>query len=243
MSRHRIVISKFLLLSLLLTLATRGEAQTPGRSACKVGKNAPKAGFWAWAYGSRVKVYLLRNNFIEEQSKSIVTALHRWNEVSVLTNSAVVFEYAGITSEPQACDNCVTIMRGSVSDKRKQHTAADLIAYSEGDRVIVRATIVIASGLTNLAELSEVVTHELGHTFGLFDCYTCGDKTTVMNQFKGLNSPNGLMDPTSCDIAQVMSLYRNAPAETLASKRRKRIQIDEGAEPEEDDTPIVVPHP
>ena len=87
--------------------------------------------------------------------------------------------------------------------------------------------------------LTNAVAHELGHSFGLLDCYSCKDKTTVMNQFKNVNTSNHMNGPTACDVAQVKSAYR-AHANHAA---QKKIVVEEGAEPVDDDTPIVLRKP
>jgi hypothetical protein len=228
----------------LLIVPSPSATEKLERPACRVGSNATRAGFWAWGYGSRVKVYMRSNDFTVEESKSLLQSLEIWNRASVLTKSGVMLEYVGTTDEAQVCENCLTIVRGKPAEKGKRHTAADLIAYGDYDQILTRATVVINPSLTNLDELGEVMAHELGHTFGLFDCYTCTDRSTLMNQFKGLNSPNGLAGPTPCDIAQVAANYRDVLERTLAAKaRRKTLQVDDGEEPVEDETPIIIPKP
>ena len=82
--------------------------------------------------------------------------------------------------------------------------------------------------------------HELGHNLGLVDCYTCKRNTTVMNQFERVNVPEELDRPTACDIAQVKESYRELKTRVALTKK-KQVTEDEGEEPVDDDTPIVVP--
>ncbi|HKR12962.1 MAG TPA: hypothetical protein VJT15_12965 [Pyrinomonadaceae bacterium] len=58
--------------------------------------------------------------------------------------------------------------------------------------------------LTNHATLTNAIAHELGHSFGLLDCYSCKDKSTVLNQFKSINTPNHISGPTACDTPVVV---------------------------------------
>jgi hypothetical protein len=62
-----------------------------------------------------------------------------------------------------------------------------------------------------------------------------------MNKFDTLNVPNGLDRPTSCDIAQVREAYREL--KTRLASKKKPIPEDDGEEPIDDDTPVVVPAP
>lgn len=213
-------------------------AQTKG---CEVGVQAPPIGFWTWPTGSQVKVYVVESNFQPSEVSFLLTPLASWNAVSEVTGSRVKFEYAGATTSPRHCENCLTIERGAVYDKRHRHLT-ELRAFSaRGDRMLSWASIVIDPALTNPKALTDAVAHELGHNFGLLDCYSCKTKTTVMNQFGPTNVANEMPGPTACDVAQVKLSYKlltlSTSRTTLASK------IDEGEEPVDDDTPIVVPKP
>ena len=68
----------------------------------------------------------------------------------------------------------------------------------------------------------------IGLNFGLLDCYTCKHKSTVMNQFKVVDVPNGMEGPTRCDIAQVREAYeelkvRVRPSPTKRSRMRAAV--------------------
>src|SRR5258705_4370404 len=78
----------------------------------------------------------------------------------------------------------------------------------------------------------------------VLDWYTCKRKSTVMNQFEAVNMPNGMEGPTSCDIAQVKEAYKELKVLVRASPPdRKLMPEDEGEEPVDDDTPVLVPTP
>jgi hypothetical protein len=210
-----------------------------GLARCQVGRNAAGIGFWTWPAAARVKVYVRMKDFRLEEVPYLLSPLEAWNSVSEMTGSGVKFEYAGATAEQLDCRGCLTIMRGQVFDKRKRHVT-ETRAYSvHRDQLITYAAIVIDPSLTNLRALSNAVTHELGHNLGLVDCYGCRRNTTLMAGFRALNVANDLDAPSPCDIAQVREAYaelkvRVGPSPVLA-------QVDEGEEPVDDDTPIVVP--
>ena len=133
-------------------------------------------------------------------------------------------------------------MRGSVFDKTKRHVTELRAVSLHRDQIINYAAIVVDFKLTNPKALGDALAHEIGHNFGLFDCYTCREKSTVMNQFKAVNVPNDMATPTPCDIAQVREAYKELRVHVRPSPTN-RGQIDEGEEPVDDDTPIVVPKP
>jgi len=105
------------------------------------------------------------------------------------------------------------------------------------------ATIVIDPVLTSPKTLTNAVAHELGHTFGLLDCYSCKQESTVMIQFKTVNASNEMDGPTACDVVQVKRAYHVLAAQLKRLPQPKPIVVDEGEEPVEDDTPVVVPKP
>ena len=207
---------------------------------CEVGVIAPTIGFWAWPAGTQVKVYVVESGFQPGEVSFLLTPLASWNSVSEVTGSRVKFEYAGTVTSAQHCDNCLTIERGVVFDKQQRHLT-ELRAYSaRGDQTLSWASIVIDPALTNPKALTDAVAHELGHNFGLRDCYSCKSKSTVMNQFKAVNVAKDVAAPTSCDIAQVKAAYKRL---TLNPTIARKFVGDEGEEPVDDDTPIVIPNP
>lgn len=207
---------------------------------CRVGQQAPPIGFWTWAANAHVKVYIVSADFATEQIPYLLTALLNWNSASELTGSGVKLEYQGSTTQQLFCENCLTVMRGAVFDRTRRH-ATELRAFSvRHDQIISYAAIVIDPELTNPKALLDAVAHELGHNFGLLDCYTCKKKSTLMNQFKAMNVTNNMAGPTPCDIAQVREAYKELRVHVRPSPPNRNL-IDEGEEPVDDDTPIVIP--
>jgi hypothetical protein len=218
-------------------------AQTPVVAACRVGVQAPAFGFWTWAPHSTVKVYILTADFQPEELSYLLEPVHNWNSVLEATGSGVKFVYLGATLTPLYCENCLTIMRGRVFDKTRRH-ATELRTYSaRRDQIVTYASIVIDPMLTNPKALTNAIAHELGHNLGLLDCFTCKQKSTVMNQFKLVNVSNDMEGPTACDIAQVRAAYRELAIRVRPSPQPGQLLRDEGEEPIDDDTPIVVPKP
>jgi hypothetical protein len=233
-----------MLLSLIGGIGVReANPQTPeAPPPCQVGRQAPPIGFWTWAANTHVKVFVRSADFKPEEIPYLLASLETWNGVSDLTSSRVKFEYQGSTKVELSCESCLTVIRGPVFDKAKRH-ATELKAYSlHHDQIINYALIVVDPILTNLKAMRDAMAHELGHNLGLLDCFTCKQKSTLMNQFKELNVPNNVSAPTSCDVAQVRLAYQELKVRIGPSPPARR-SIDQGEEPVDDDTPIVVPKP
>jgi hypothetical protein len=228
-----------MVLAVLLMTAITSLAQTP----CKVGVQAPAVGFSAWSPKSEINVYILENNFEDGELPFLFTALDAWNAVSDLTGSKVKLEYKGTTAVPLNCENCLTIRRGPVFDKSNRRLTT-LTALSEPkNRIITWANITIDPLLTNPRTLTNAVAHELGHSFGLLDCYSCKARSTVMIKFTDVNVSNEMDGPSDCDLAQVKSVYQSLAVELKNRRLAKPIVVDVGEDPVEDDTPVVIPKP
>lgn len=241
------VLFKTFLVSSFFCVATSGSVciqpafaqnRRPADSGCKVGLQAPGFGSLTWPDNSQVSVFILSAHFKTEELPYLLAPFQSWNAVAEATTSRVTFTYAGDVKAPQNCDNCLTIMRGKVFDRKNSH-AARLYAYGDqSEQTIIHANIVIDPRITNLRVLSNAIAHELGHNFGLLDCYSCRARSTVMNV---VNVSNGLEAPSVCDIAQVKAAYAGLRQRGRASRQSLKIPADEGEEPVEDDTPLVIP--
>ena len=240
------LISVLFCVSLCLGSLSLAKAQPKHRyheQQCEVGVQAPPVGFWTWTAGTQVRVYVVEDDFKPEEIPSLLAPLKNWNAVSETTGARVKFEYSGPRASPQYCENCLTLSRGAVFKTRERHLT-ELRAYSaRNDRLLTWATIVVDFTLTNHKALTDAVAHELGHSFGLRDCYSCKAQSTVMNQFGPVNVANEVAGPTACDVAQVRSTYKQLALQAGHKPQPKSVRADEGEEPVDDDTPIVVPKP
>ena len=212
-------------------------------SSCRVGVAAAPVGFWTWAPESRINVYILGTDIEPNEIEYLLTPLARWNSVSEITGSGIKFEYQGLTNTPLYCENCLTIVRGPVFDKSRRHLT-ELRTYSAAsNRIMTWATIVVDPLLKNPRTLTNALVHELGHSFGLLDCSSCKPNSTVMVQFQAVNVPNNMDRPTACDVAQVKLAYQTLAAQLKRVTPPKSLLTDEGEEPVDDNTPVVVRKP
>lgn len=211
-----------------------GEEASSKDLVCPVGKSAPAFTGWMWQPNSRVKVFTLADHFKAEDVAILRQSLESWSALAGVTGSSVSFSYEGQVTDVRNCDSCLTLMRGQIS--RPNH-AAQLEAMGVVNSYIIRhAKILVDFKIKDSKELANTFAHEIGHTFGLLDCFTCQDKTTVMNAVNGFR---GRMTPSECDLVQVTQAYQRLAQHTRSLQRQAKLLIDEGEEPLEDDTPII----
>ncbi len=228
----------FAMLLLLSVLTGRSEAQTRVND-CKVGSRAAATGFWTWPPDSQVYVYVLQNDFSKEEISFLTRPITMWDAVSETTGSKVRLTYAGPTLAPRDCENCLTLLRGDVHNDKTRHGGQIRAFGINGTRIIHHASIVIDPRMKTSESLASAFAHELGHSFGLQDCYNCKERSTVMIKFSGFSLSNGLEGPTGCDVAQVKKAY----TELKQRYQSMVVHVDEGEEPVLDDTPLVIPEP
>jgi len=243
--KHRPLKIVTLLLFFTALVAVGAHAQTSDTvaSVCDAKVKAPDYSLPEWPQKANVKVYIVAADFKSEEIAGILTPLRNWSAVAEASGSGVTFVYAGTTAEPQGCLNCLTVMRGRVHDNQK-HAAELQATVIQGEQTILYARIVIDPAIPNLTALTNAVAHELGHNFGLRDCYSCHGHNTVMSLIR---TSNGFTGPTSCDVAQVRRVYDHVRTNAAEVKNRQQVArvvpVDEGEEPVADDTPIVLKKP
>lgn len=223
---------------LLLLTGLTGTMQAQPRVAdCKVGSRAAATGFWTWQPDARVYVYVLQNDFSEEEINFLIRPVQLWDAVSESTESKVRLTYVGTTLTTRDCENCLTILRDNIHNEKTRH-GGEIRAFGiNGTRIIHHASIVIDPRMKTSDSLKSAVAHELGHSFGLRDCYDCQERSTAMVKFSGFSASTGVEGPTGCDVAQVRKAY-------VELKQRYPplvVHDDEGEDGVLDDTPLVIP--
>ena len=174
---------------------------------CTTNRNAPPVGGYHWPADSEVKVYFVRNMFTPEQSATLLEAMKTWTVSGQQDGSGVKFVYAGETERRMNCRGCLTVGRRDVYRQDKHHYAF-FNPMQEEAGLLVSAWIDLDVGIKDPNALQGFMAHELGHGLGLWDCPTCKKKQSLMNSFPGLNKNNGLVAPSSCDLATMRSVYQ-----------------------------------
>lgn len=215
---------------------TRASVPAP----CVVGHTAAPTGFWTWPANSRVNIYLRAPDFSEEYVAAVRIAVENWDATAVENGSNVHFRFHGLTRETKIAPGDLTITRGDIYDKKIKHLAL-LQAHSlRNDQLIDYALVVVDLRVKNPEVLTNVMAHEIGHSLGLLDCYGCSRKSTAMGLLKTGEDPNGIEGPTACDMVAVQEAYRELALHVRPAPTPEPA-VDEGEEPEADETPVVRP--
>lgn len=200
---------------------------------CTTNRNSPPVGGYHWPADSEVKVYFVREMFTPEQSATLLEAMKTWTVSGKEDGSGVKFVYAGETERRMGCRGCLTVGRRDVYKRDKHHYAFFNPMQEEGG-LLVSAWIDLDVGIKDPNALRGFMAHELGHGLGLWDCPTCKKKQSLMNSFPGLNQNNGLVAPSSCDLATMRSVYQDerrvASAKADVDQRREALPL--GKHPE-----------
>jgi hypothetical protein len=174
---------------------------------CTTNRNAPPVGEYHWPADAEVSVYFVRGMFTPEQSSALLEAMKTWKAADQEIGSGVRFVYAGETDSRMTCRSCLTVTRREVFKNDRHHYAFFNPMKMDEGRLLVAAWIDLDVGITDPNALQGFVAHELGHGLGLWDCPSCKEKQSLMNGFPKLNKNNGLIAPSSCDVATVKGVY------------------------------------
>jgi hypothetical protein len=156
--------------------------------------NPPTLGQQAtWAKNSSVTVNINPNQFSTAQRQAIQTAFTNWQNAG--NSSGVTFTF---TSN-------ATAVSGAGTYQVSQATQASGQAVTGGGTNgtnRVSAFTNVDSRVTNTTALTQVMAHEIGHTFGLNDCTSCAAGTSVMTLPPCCNyndTTAGRTSPSTCD--------------------------------------------
>lgn len=175
---------------------------------CTTNRTAPPVGEYHWPADTEVKVYFVRSMFNPQQTTVLLEAIKTWNMVGADNGSGVRFTYAGEADGRMSCRSCLTVTRREIFARDKRHYAFFHPMKQEEGRLLVSAWIDLDFGITDPTALQGFMAHEMGHGLGLWDCPSCKKRRSLMNSFPGINKNNGLVAPSSCDVATMRGVYQ-----------------------------------
>lgn len=163
---------------------------------------------FSWAANSNV-IVKIDDEWNEEERQQIQDGIEKWNgTVSMQTCSNVTFSNFGPLTFPDkdilpstSVARLIYVTKHpSVSTADMQQVFSPGISGTYGGRMRINSS-------TPLATLKKWATHEIGHTFGLNNCRSCGS-TSIMSDGPATS------DPTTCDIEKIGKIYCPTPTPT-----------------------------
>jgi len=144
--------------------------------------------------------------FSSTQRQAIITALNNWQNANANTGncSGVTFNTPTYDSESLVGSKTLQVTRVTPPNGGQGETIG---ISTNGTRR--NAIIRIHPQVTNTTALTQVMAHELGHTFALNDCLNCSPGTSVMTLPPCCNYNNtsaGRTSPSSCDNVSVQNI-------------------------------------
>ena len=188
---------------------------------CQPGKTSPEGLSWRWKPGTSVRIGYVKDNFSEAEKEAFSRAINNWNYALEQTDSHVVFipgdEPEGLVQDSAS----ITVARGI---PRGRERVGEIRFHSIANGM-VQLTMTVNPVVTDLSALTSLMTHELGHSLGLADCYECRRGTTAMAAFKSKNRGNEVFEPSECDKYVVASGYaghKNEQAKVIRVEPKSR---------------------
>ena len=194
---HKFTLNLALITALLTLpfLVPDAAAQVP----CATPPAQPEGKITAWKYGATVNV-MIDPTFSPTQQQAIKDQFNKWKNAG---GANVTFNFV----EPSQAGGgattggppIVSVMR-QIPDKKGATAQGETEGWSfngtRGDTFID-----INPGVTDPTAFIHVVSHEIGHTFGLGECPTCALGSSAMTepQTANLNEAGGHDGPTPCD--------------------------------------------
>jgi len=187
------------LFSTLQLLTANADAQVP----CATPPAQPEGQVTTWKQGTTVNV-MIDPTFSPAEQQAIKDQFNKWKNAG---GANVSFNFVGASQAGGGATSggppIVSVVR-QIPDKKGPTAQGETEGFawngSRGDTFID-----INPGVTDPTAFIDVISHEIGHTFGLADCLTCPPGSSAMTepQTTNLNEGGGHDGPTDCDSNKV----------------------------------------
>lgn len=154
----------------------------------------------AWPQGATVTVNI-DPRFSQGQRDGIKQAFANWEGTGSSNQSGVTFQFTSDSSPASGANTCQVNYQDPPSNLPNASGRGG-VALTSGSNALTSATIYLSPSVTLQQAVTEVVAHEVGHTFGLDDCDECSLLDSVMGPAPVGTNPNRTgrtASPTNCD--------------------------------------------
>lgn len=174
-----------------------------------------------------------RGDFSSKEIAAFQEAIRLWQAALPRSTTGIDLQMGGEIAGNTTCTGCIIV-------KRKPNLGGTFatLSMAANNGFYSKASINIKSDVHKTSMLRMLLTHELGHAFGLDDCEECKGDTTVMNSVNkyafgsfSFLAPRSKMAsaPTPCDVARVAAGYAGATeAQRAASARNVQFVAAKG---------------
>jgi hypothetical protein len=187
--------------------------------------NPPRQGAnTAWPPSAQVTVNI-NPSYTQTQRDALVAAFTNWQNSSG-NNSGVTFSFT-YNSTSITGANTYQVSSQTISGGQAETGGTANSANTQRSTAFTN----IDPRVTNLTALTQVMAHEVGHTFGLADCTACAAGTSAMTLPPCCNyndTTTGRTGPSTCDTASANQAYPTPSPSPVACNRTcgNRYELD-----------------
>ena len=164
----------------LLLIFTVSQTAVNSQDPCTDPGRLARTNGATWGQGATVTVVINPTDFpTDEQRQAIQQAFTTWKNSTSGANVNFTFTTGG---NPNGANNTYYVKRGSTTTGGDTNIAFTGDLTTTNNRTTSAITI-LDSSITRTATLTNVMLHEIGHTFGLEDCVACTQGSTVMSAY------------------------------------------------------------
>ncbi len=221
LAHHLALITALLTLPFLVAEAA---AQVP----CATPPAQPEGKITAWKQGATVNV-MIDPTFSPTQQQAIKNQFEKWKNAG---GANVTFKFVEPSQAGGGASTggppIVSVMR-QIPDKKGATAQGETEGFSyngnRGDTFID-----INPGVTDPTAFIHVISHEIGHTFGLGECPTCqpGSSAMTVPQTPNLNEAGGHDGPTNCDSNKAKEAGQYTPPPSPTPTPEESCTVSEG---------------
>jgi hypothetical protein len=171
-------------LSILTVSIVVHQFPASAQAPCSSPPKQPSTNGAAWAVGASLNVVINPNDFTPEQRAAIQAAFTSWQNVNGSypgNSSGVSFSFSTGTSKPPG-NNVFYVERGPTNTGGATALSFTGSPTSTGN-IMTSAVTRVDTTMTRPGAITNLMLHEIGHTFGLGDCLSCPHGSTIMSTY------------------------------------------------------------